>query len=235
MASEESKQSTKQRFISIIEQKIISGEFAIDQKLPPERELAEMAGVSRMTVHAGLLEMATRNVLRIVPRQGTYVNNFQTDGRLELFGALLQDTDEMERGIFESLFDFREIIETAAAERAARYRTEENVTKMRCVIEQEHKTREPDKAALLDYQLHLQVAMASGNLVLPMTLRSIERMYISFATKFYSMLDDYSVIYVLHERMTDAIEKGDTAAARVEMKVMLDHGKNLMRKRIRAK
>ena len=53
-----SQESTlKEIFITQIENKIISGEFEIGQKLPPERELACQMGVSRAVVNAGIVEM----------------------------------------------------------------------------------------------------------------------------------------------------------------------------------
>ena len=228
MVKQMEKQSAKQRFISIVEQKILSGEFAVEQKLPPERELAEQTGISRIIVHAALVELATKNVLRIVPRQGTYVNDFKKEGTLELYGALLKYTGAVERDLFRSLIEFREIIETAAAEKAAQHRTQQDMEILRSLLAQERGAASPEEAARLDYQLHLQITKAAGNSILPMTLRSIEEMYMSLVTTFYKILKDRTVVYRFHEQLIAAIENGDGAGANTVMKTMLDQGRDVL-------
>jgi len=224
----EQKQSAKQRFISIVEQKILSGEWPVDQKLPPERELSETTGISRVTVHAAIIELATKNVLRVVPRQGTYVGDFKREGTLELYGALLNYTGEMDEDLLGSLVDFREMIETVGAEKAADCRTADELRQMWRLLERERTAQSAEEAAELDYQLHLAVAKASGNIMLPMTLRSIEAMYMSLVRRFYQSLDDWKIVHAFHGQLLDAIGDGDGPAARAVMKAMLDHGKQVL-------
>ena len=128
-------QSAKQRFISYIEQQIISGDLKIDQKLPPERELAERTHVSRVTVHAALVELASKNVLRIVPRQGTFVNDYKKQNTLELYGAIMQHTGAVDADLLSSLLDFREIVEVAAAELAAGASTPQDIQSLRSLLQ----------------------------------------------------------------------------------------------------
>lgn len=222
------KQSAKQRFIAYIEKKILSGELSIDQKLPPERELAEQTGYSRVTVHAGLIELATKNVLQIIPRQGTFVNDFKKEGTLELYGALLQYTDKMEKDILHSLIEFRELVETAGAAKAAVHRTEQNIARMKELLQQELAAQTVEEAASLDYLMHLEIAKASANMVLPMTLRSIEAMYMSLVSMFYNIISDRNVVYTFHAKLIAAIEYGDRKEAGALMKAMLDHGREVL-------
>lgn len=228
MPTSSSEISAKQRFISIIEQQILSGELQVDQKLPPERELAEQTGISRITVHAGLVELATKGVLRIVPRQGTYVNDFKKEGTLELYGALQQYTGEMDADIFQSLIAFREIVETAAAAKAAEHHAPQDIVRLRGLLEQERAAVTADQAAQIDFQMHLEITRASGNIILPMTLRSIEAMYMSLVNKFYVVLNDRTIVYTFHEKLIDAIESSDAKSASHIMKAMLDHGRSVL-------
>jgi DNA-binding FadR family transcriptional regulator len=229
MSSSE-KQSAKQQFISFIEQKILSGEYAVDQKLPPERDLAEQTGISRITVHAALVELATKNVLRIVPRQGTFVGDFKKDGTLELYGALLKYTGNVEHDLFHSLTEFREILETAAAQLAALNRTSNDLEQLLGLLAEERSAKSAKEAAKLDYLFHLQITKASGNIVIPMTLRSIENMYMSLVTQFYEIQGDREAVYAFHERIIFTIEKGNAEQARSIMKAMLDQGRSVIEK-----
>lgn len=228
MEKQAGKQSAKQRFISFVEQKILSGEFAVEQKLPPERELAEQTGISRIIVHAALVELATKNVLRIVPRQGTYVGDFKKEGTLELYGALLKYTGSVERDLFRSLIEFREIIETAAAEKAAQCRTKQDIEQLRALLTEESGTKNAEEASRLDYQMHLQITKAAGNIILPMTLRSIEEMYMSLVKTFYDILGDRTIVHRFHEQLVSAIEDGNGREAKTVMKTMLDQGREVL-------
>jgi GntR family transcriptional repressor for pyruvate dehydrogenase complex len=229
MAKEQKEQSARQRFISEIEQKILSGELAVDQKLPPERDLAEQTGISRTIVHAGLIELATKNVLRIIPRQGTYVNDFKKEGTLELYGALLQYTGKMEPDILQSLIELREIVETEAAGKAAAHHTPQDVKRMRELLRQEREAATAEEAALLDYRMHIEITRASGNIVFLMTLRSIEPMYMSLVKAFYDALHDRRVVHSFHERLITALEGGDAAKAAAVMKAMIGHGNEILK------
>ncbi len=225
-------QNAKQRFISFIEQQIISGELKISQQLPPERELAEKTGVSRVTVHAALAELASRNVLRIVPRQGTFVSDYKKENTLELYGAIMQHTGAVDPDLLSSLLSFREIVEVAAAELAAEARTAQDTESLRGLLQHEREATENSEgageAARLDFALHLAIARASGNIVLPMTLRSIEAMYMTLVRRFYERLPNRNVVYAFHERLISAIERGDRQEAGEAMKAMLDHGRSIL-------
>ena len=50
--------SLKESFVQSIENKILSGELKIGDKLPPEREIVETMGISLTVVNAGIAELA---------------------------------------------------------------------------------------------------------------------------------------------------------------------------------
>ena len=52
---------------------IVRGEIGRGQRLPPERELGRVLGVSRTSVRAGLQSLATKGVLVIRHGAGTFV------------------------------------------------------------------------------------------------------------------------------------------------------------------
>ena len=77
-------------FESKIQKAILSGELAIGEKLPPERELAEKMGISKSAVHLGLKNLERAGFIRIEPRQAVYVANWEEAGGLETLTALLR-------------------------------------------------------------------------------------------------------------------------------------------------
>jgi GntR family histidine utilization transcriptional repressor len=57
----------------LIQQKILSGEFAVDGRIPSENELVRDLGISRMTVNRALRELSGEGILLRVPGVGTFV------------------------------------------------------------------------------------------------------------------------------------------------------------------
>ena len=55
--------SLKELFVEEIESKILSGELAIGEKLPSERELAASMQVSRAVINAGIIELEQKGFL----------------------------------------------------------------------------------------------------------------------------------------------------------------------------
>jgi GntR family transcriptional regulator len=59
--------------------RIASGELAAGERLPPERELAESLGVSRMTVRQALTSLASRGLVERGVGRGTFVARVKLD------------------------------------------------------------------------------------------------------------------------------------------------------------
>lgn len=61
------------RIVRLLEEKIISGAYKPGHRLPPERELCEIYGVSRVTARQALAELAQRSLVVRHQGQGTFV------------------------------------------------------------------------------------------------------------------------------------------------------------------
>ncbi|MCX8083057.1 MAG: GntR family transcriptional regulator [bacterium] len=58
-----------------IRTKILSGVFQQGEKLPPEEEIAESYGVSRMTARQALVELVVEGLIHRIPGRGTFVSD----------------------------------------------------------------------------------------------------------------------------------------------------------------
>ena len=61
-------QKISEQILAVLEARIVSGEYPVGSKLPPERRLAEAFGVSRPSVRAALKMLVARQMLEA--RQG---------------------------------------------------------------------------------------------------------------------------------------------------------------------
>ncbi|MBE7558379.1 GntR family transcriptional regulator [bacterium] len=62
-----------QQVISMLKEKILAGEYPVGSKLPPERELQEALGLSRMTINRAILELADQGLVKREVGKGTFV------------------------------------------------------------------------------------------------------------------------------------------------------------------
>lgn len=70
------------RIVRLLEQKIVAGEYPPGYQLPPERELCEIYGVSRVTARQALGELAQRDLVVRHQGQGTFVRRPKVDSSL---------------------------------------------------------------------------------------------------------------------------------------------------------
>jgi hypothetical protein len=72
------RQTATQRIIARLKELIASGEFAPGERLPPERALAEMLGVSRPSLREALQALAALRLIEIRHGDGVYVTSLDT-------------------------------------------------------------------------------------------------------------------------------------------------------------
>ena len=93
MASEKSKApSVRETFVRDIENRILSGELKIGEKLPPARALCSLMGVSLTIVNAGVSELVSKGFLEVKPRHGTYVADYREKGTPEALMAIFRNS-----------------------------------------------------------------------------------------------------------------------------------------------
>ena len=63
--NKQEKLSVRQAFVQELENKILSGELSVGEKLPPARELCHIMGVSLTVVNAGVSELVSKGFLEV--------------------------------------------------------------------------------------------------------------------------------------------------------------------------
>lgn len=82
--------SVREEFVRSIENKILSGELKIGERLPPARELCSLMGISLTTVSTGITELANKGFLEVKPRHGVYVRDYRKNATPEIFFSILR-------------------------------------------------------------------------------------------------------------------------------------------------
>lgn len=165
----------KELFTEQLENMILSGKLPIGEKLPPERELAAMMQVSRSVVNSGLVEMADKGFLEIVPRSGTYVADYRKKGKLETLvsimkfnGGMLPDAD------IRSILEIRKVLCKLAFELTIPRIKDNEAQQLYDCAQELHKASSPAHAAMIVFNFDHLVCNFSGNTLLPLIFYSFK-------------------------------------------------------------
>lgn len=82
--------SVRKAFVQAIEDKILSGELKVGDRLPAARQLCAEMGVSLTIVNAGMSELAAKGFVEIKPRHGTFVADYRMQGTTETMVAMMR-------------------------------------------------------------------------------------------------------------------------------------------------
>ncbi|TAL31362.1 MAG: FadR family transcriptional regulator [Spirochaetes bacterium] len=220
-------QSLVEVFVERFERLILSGQISVGERLPSERELALKLGVSRPVVHEGLVELQVRGLVSVVSRKGVFVNDYRKQGSLAMLESLLvYQQGALEPRLMKSLLEMRRLFECETARMAARIRAEDGVKALREIVDEEKACDHRDTARVveLDFQFHLNVAIASGNLVYPLLMNSFRGVYTNITGQFFTVTAFVVEVFGFHEGLALAIEAGDEERSCAIMQRLLEHG-----------
>jgi GntR family transcriptional repressor for pyruvate dehydrogenase complex len=164
-------------FVRQIIDMIFSGELAVGEKLPTERDMAEKMGISRSMVHIGLEDLERMGFVRIEPRTGAYIADYSKSGNFETLGAIVRYTGgNFSEELNISLVEARNALEGGAMIRLASTRSDENIAALRGMIEDFRKAAGDgaDVKTLGERMRDFHVALTrmSGNVLFPLILNS---------------------------------------------------------------
>lgn len=167
----------KELFVRQMESMILSGELAAGEQLPNERELSAQMNISRTVVNSGIQELAKNGFVCIVPRKGTFVNDFLHEGNLGTLTSIFHHNDgQFDKPMLTSLMEYRSINEQKCARLAAERRTEENIKDIFELLEQLETCSDPDSFAETSTLFHHAIFIATQNLIYPLMYNSFQEM-----------------------------------------------------------
>src|SRR5437764_8382077 len=120
--------TTSEEVVTQLREMIHRGELRPGDRLPPERDLAKMLGVSRPTLRAGIRSLATVGILLSRQGAGTFVADFEESPTLD--SSPLQMLSALHGFTSDEMFEARLALEMSIAGLAAERATSEQMTLM---------------------------------------------------------------------------------------------------------
>lgn len=161
-------------FVQQVENMILSGELNVGEQLPSARELCVKMGVSRPVISAGIVELEKMGFVEIHPRKGVFVGDYRRKGTLETLVAIMRyNGGAMRRSEVQSLLETRSALECLCVRLVIERASDADLASLSPFLESIRNASDGDEAAEQVFRFHHEMAVLSGNTLLPL-------MYYSF-------------------------------------------------------
>ena len=142
--------------------------------LQSERELAARFSVSRATVREALLRLQRSGWITVQQRHPTVVNDFWTSGNLELLSSITKNSEPFPWDLTLHLLEMRAQFAPDYARRAV----ENDAPRLTEYLGRASKVRNSSSnMAKYDEELHLTMAVLSGNKLYPLMMNSLSELF----------------------------------------------------------
>ena len=209
-----------------IRRAIVTGQLGQGERLPPERELAEQFGVSRVTVRDGLRALEAMGLIDV--RVGARGGAFVTVPSGDVVGQTMSDMMMMQAISPEDIVEARLLVELGTITIACSRATDEDLGRVRELTERAREALQAKTYSReLSWDFHALLAEVTHNGAiegLTQSFRSSLSMH-PIRTREGSRAFERTVEE--HERVLDAIERRDGQTARREMAKHLLRGTGL--------
>jgi len=215
------------RAAKALEKLIVDGVLKSGSRLPPERELAAMFGVSRTVIREAVQNLAARGLLDVHPGEGTVVTGPSTDSVSESLQLLLRSRGT---GIaIDHLHEVRRVLEVEIARLAAERGTDEDIADLEAIVEQLEAERGLEASAKLDVEFHRALAVAAHNPLFIILLDSIGGLLLAIRRMSFDHPETAAKARYHHRNIFEQVKSRDPDAARRAMDSHLDESEDTMR------
>jgi len=198
-----------------IQRLIRDGLLKPGDKLPPERELAEMFQVSRGSLRDAIRALELMGLVEPRQGEGTVVLAPSSESLINPLAAALLP----ERELVSELLEFREMIEPALARRAATYASPEDLDLLEAILRrQKEKVDRGELAIEEDSEFHYAIANAAKNSVVLKVLDMFMDLLRESREQSLQVEGRLQKSLAGHRLILQAIQRHDSSAAEAAMR-----------------
>lgn len=216
MFTEISREATlTDRAVEQVQNLIVNRSLKPGQKLPSERALGEMLGVSRTVVRELVRLLTARGLVEVRAGSGTYIRELGAD----LVRAPLDLLLQVNALRIEEIHETRRALELEIAGLAAERAGSREITQLKENLEALKKpTLAPEEFASIDVEFHVLLASATRNPLLIVLVNSLNEVMKQVRLQLVSTLPGMPQrAYFYHSRILTEVRKHDPQGARAVM------------------
>ena len=194
-----------------IKELLQQGELKAGSCLPPERELADMLGISRPSLRTALKALSVMGIIRAKPGAGTFIAETSPEIFAEpmQFHTLIHKTETIE------LFEARRIIEAGLVELAAERASSEQLKAIAAEIEGMRKNfNDTERFLKHDVRFHQALAAAAGNKVMSGVMDTVAGLLLQVRRETIARTREKAEALDWHEQIYEAVRQGEARHAK---------------------
>src|SRR5437868_3524571 len=209
--------TTSEEVISQLREMIHRGELRPGDRLPPERDLAKLLGVSRPTLRAGIRSLSAVGVLESRQGAGTFVVTADESPMLDSSSLSLMAS--LHGFTSKEMFEARRALEMSIAGLAAGRATGEQLASLAEEMAGMYASLDaPEEYLLHDMRFHQMVAAASGNRILTALMNMVAAVLLDARRKTVRRAHDLKESAEMHRKIYRAIRGRNPEAAQDAMR-----------------
>lgn len=208
------------KIVDQVKQNIASGNLKKGDKLPSERQMSEMFGLSRATIREAIKALNTLGIIECSHGSGNYISSNLSNSLTEPLSIMFM----LEGGHPGHTLELRRAIEFAAAGSAARNIEETELAHLRALCDCIEASTDENEKARYDFQFHREIARASGNPLLIVLLNAVETLiseHVHDARA--SILKDSSKEDIINRQHRDIVDALSRSSPEEAEKAVLAH------------
>ncbi|WP_284992046.1 FadR/GntR family transcriptional regulator [Arthrobacter sp. efr-133-TYG-120] len=215
--------SVPDRLAVDLERLILEGELKEGDRLPAEKELSELFGVSRVSIRQALHELESRGLIARKPGRGTTVLPLASRGGQAgmtlnaLLTASANGATELAR-----IMELRAIIEPPIAALAAERLTSRDAEQLRTLVEEMEREVDLERYADLDRQFHQAISQYTHNPLLAQLTDLISKEIAPSRRRAVQSAERRNASSADHRRIFEALAEHDVARAEAEARAHVD-------------
>jgi GntR family transcriptional regulator, transcriptional repressor for pyruvate dehydrogenase complex len=211
--------TTAEGVVTRLKEMIHNGELSPGDRLPPERDLAKILGVSRPTLRAGIRSLAAVGILQSRQGAGTFVA--QRGDSPTLDSSPLRMLSALHGFTSDEMFEARLALEMSIAGLAAERASSEQMTLMAEEITGMYASLDdPAQYLVHDMKFHQTIAAASNNRILTSLMNMVATILFDSRSKTVKRAKDLKQSAEQHHNIYRAMRERSPESAR---RAMHDH------------
>ncbi len=206
-----------------LERLILDGQLKPGDRLPPERELGELLGVSRVSIRQALHELEGRGLIDRRPGRGTIVVSAASRGGHagDALSTLLDPTSPGDVELAR-IMELRAVIEPPIAALAATRVTSRDIAQLRALVEEMEAEVDLERYAVLDRAFHQAISQYTHNPLLAQLTELIATEIAPSRRRALQTPERRLASSAAHRRIFQAIAEHDAPAAEAEARAHVE-------------
>jgi len=213
-------EKTYERVINYVKDEIWRGNLKRGERLPSERDLAELLGVSRTSVREAMRTLSMMGFISSVHGGGNFISCDLEQNLSETLRIMMM----MGETNYLQVSQLRRGLESETARLAASHILPRQTAKLADLVRRMREEPNAEKGSLLDQKFHTLLCEAAGNKLIYAIFMAMLSTINDFIGTMYERIvqDDEQAeqLYLSHEKLVDALGRNDEADA---VRAIQDH------------